>query len=446
MDHGDGEWTAVRDDATATLSRYLQFDTTNPPGDERAAAEWLAGQLAERGITQEVTLYEPADNRAAVVGRVAGSEALRPLILNHHIDVVSAEAERWTHPPFGGEVDEGYVWGRGALDTKGLGVVHLLALQRLVAQGASFRRPVIFLAVPDEETGGEQGMGWLVERHLEAWDPAWVWDEGVGGLNGFLGDAPIFAVSVAEKQIQHLRVVARGQAGHGSLPHDDNPTLTLLEALPRALRPRPMRANAVTAEMFAQLAETRDPFTAFLMRHLENPWVLRLLGPRLAASKTLNAMLRDTISLTMLQAGHQVNVIPERAEATLDCRLLPDTDPAEFRRWMEEALADERVTVEVVETSPATSVSPLDGPFNAAVRQAVAQHVPEAVVTPLQMPGGSDSRFFRARDVPAYGFAPFVLDMVEVDRVHGVDERLSVDNLELGVRIACDVIRALCVT
>ena len=438
-------WNTTREDAVATLTRYVQFDTSNPPGNEMAAAVWLKEQLNTRGITSAVTLYETAPGRAALIARIAGREPLKPLVLNHHMDVVPADPAQWSHPPFGGEVAEGYVWGRGTLDTKGLGVVHLLALERLIREGATFRRPIVFVAVPDEETGGSQGMRWLAEHHPDQLDAEWVWDEGGSGIKGLMGERPLFGVAVAEKQIQHLRLVATGSAGHGSMPHNNNANVTLLHALGRILRPHPMRVTRVTASMFREIAKTQRFPLSFLLRHTGNPLLLRLAGRRLAANKMLNAMLRDTISLTMLQAGYKINVIPEQAQAGIDCRLLPDTDAAEFRRWLERTIGDERIKVEAVETSLPTVISPIASPFFDAIRQAIARHVPDALTFPLQVPGGTDSRFFRARNIPAYGFGPFVLEMREIDRVHGVDERISIENLTLGVQIACDIVRELCV-
>jgi acetylornithine deacetylase/succinyl-diaminopimelate desuccinylase-like protein len=440
------DWETIREDAAATLSRYVQFDTSNPPGNEKPAALWLRGQLLERGITSDVTLHEPAAERAVLVGRIEGAETLKPLVLNHHMDVVPADPAQWSHPPFGGDVAEGYVWGRGAIDTKCLGVIHLLALEQLIRGGATFRRPIVFLAVSDEETGGALGMRWLVEHHLDELDPEWVWDEGGGGfvLKEF-GNRPMFGISVAEKQIQHLRLIATGESGHGSMPHDDNANVTLLRALERILRPRPMRINDVTAAMFREIGRSQGFPLSLLLRHVDNPLILKLVGRRLAANRRINAMLRDTISLTTLESGYKINVIPERAEAGIDCRLLPDTDAAQFHRWLNMTIADERVKVEEMETSAPTSISPIGDPFFETVRRVVVRHVPEAIVFPLQTPGGTDSRYLRARNVPGYGFGPFVLEMGELNRVHGIDERISIENLVLGVKIACDVIEELCV-
>jgi acetylornithine deacetylase/succinyl-diaminopimelate desuccinylase-like protein len=440
------DWDAVRQDAVETMSRYVQFDTTNPPGNEMPAAEWVRDQLLSRGITDDVTVHEPAPGRGLVVARIPGREPLKPLVVNHHMDVVAADPTQWTHPPFTGVVADGFVWGRGTLDTKSLGVTFLLGLELLLKEHGPLRRPVVFLAVPDEETGGKLGMRWLVERYLEELDPEWVWDEGSGGFKGVFGDRILFGIAVAEKQIQHLRLVATGRAGHGSMPHTNNANVTLLDALERVLRsPRPMRLNGVSAAMFRAFGDGQEFPLSFLLRHLSNPLVLRLAGGRLSSQAMLNAVLRDTISLTTLQAGYKVNVIPERAEAKIDCRLLPDTDADEFHRWLRERIADERVSVEVTESSPPSGVAPLDSAFYRAASAAVERHVPGAGVFPLQVPGGTDGRYFRQRGYAAYGFGPVILEPGDLGRVHGIDERISIDNLVLGVEMTRSIIRELCV-
>jgi acetylornithine deacetylase/succinyl-diaminopimelate desuccinylase-like protein len=440
------DWDAIGRDAVATLSHYVRFDTTNPPGAELAAAAWLADQLRARGITNDVAVHEPAAGRGLVVARIAGSEPLKPLLLNHHMDVVAADAAAWTHPPFSGAVVDGFVWGRGTLDTKNLGVIFLLALESLVKAGARFRRPVVFLAVPDEETGGKHGMRWLVERHGAELDPQWVWDEGGGGFKDMFGPGVFFGLTVAEKQIQHLTLIASGKPGHASMPHNDNANVTLLKALDRVLSaPRPLRVNDITAAMFRTIAPTqRFPASALLAR-LDRPWLLRLAASRLEADSSLNAMLRDTVSLTVLRAGYKVNVIPERAEAEIDCRLLPDTDAAEFHRWLQEHLADERIRVEVKQSSLPSGSAPLSGPFFDAVQASIQRHHPDAGIVPMLVPGATDGRYWRQRGCAAYGFAPVVLERADLGRVHGIDERISGDNLLTGIKMARDIIEELCV-
>jgi acetylornithine deacetylase/succinyl-diaminopimelate desuccinylase-like protein len=439
-------WDAIRNDAVATLSRYVQFDTTNPPGNELPAAEWLRDQLRDRGITRDVTIHEPAPGRGLVVGRIAGREPLKPLLINHHMDVVGADPAQWAHPPFSGVVADGFVWGRGALDTKNLGVVFLLALESLLKEGVRFRQPIIFLAVPDEEAGGHAGMRWLTERHLAELDPEWVWDEGSGGLRGMFGDRTMFGIAVAEKRPHNIRLIATGDPGHGSMPHVNNAVVTLAAALERVRRaPRPLHINAVTAGMFRALAGTQRFPASFLLRHLDRPAILRLLSGRLSADRLLGAVLRDTVSPTILRAGYKINVIPERAEAELDCRLLPETDAAEFVRWLEAVIGDKRVRVEAGEVAPPSGVAPLDGPFYAAVQRAVTAHAPGAGLFPLLVPGATDGRYFRQRGYAAYGFSPAILERADLGRVHGIDERISVENLILGVKMARDIILDLCV-
>lgn len=439
------KWDSVRERAVALMSQYVQIDTTNPPGNEMVAAEWLRDLLAESGVTSDVTIYETAPGRGVLVGHISGTEPLKPLVLNHHMDVVPADPALWSHPPFSGDVADGYVWGRGTLDTKGLGIMHLVALEQLRKEGVTFRRPVIFLAVCDEEVGGEKGMAWLVEHHAQDLDPEWVWDEGGMGLR-LKGDKVMFGVAVVEKKVLWLRLVAHGEAGHGSLPNPNNPNARLARALTRiADQRRRLRANDVAKLMLARLATTQPFPISALMRHASNPLVMSLIGSRVARSKLFAAMLQDTINITTLKAGYKTNVVPERAEATLDCRLLPETVEKAFTRWLETIISDDQIEIEVLEHPMPASVAPLSGGLMDAVVLAAEEHVPNSVTVPIQMPGASDSRFWRAIGVPTYGIGPFVISEEEAKLIHGVDERISIENLELGSRITYDVIRSLCV-
>jgi acetylornithine deacetylase/succinyl-diaminopimelate desuccinylase-like protein len=434
----------LRQDAIATMSRYVQFDTTNPPGNELPAAEWLRDQIIQRGITRDVVVHEPFPNRGLLIARIPGSEPLKPLMINHHIDVVAADPSQWTHPPFGGDLADDFVWGRGTLDTKDLGVIFMLALESLIKEGVKFRRPIVMTAVPDEEAGGS-GMKWLVENHASAIDPEWVWDEGSGGLKGMFGSGVMFAVAVAEKTVQWLKLIATGDPGHGSMPHNNNANVTLVNALKRiADSPRPMRVNATAAEMFKSVAATQKFPASFALRNLSHPLMLRLAAGRLESDKLTNALVRDTVSLNMLNAGYKVNVIPEKAEASLDVRLLPETDPDEFVRWLKTRINDDRIKIESIQSSPPSGVAPLDNPFYQAVTHAVNRHAPGAGVFPLLMSGATDGRYWRIRGYPAYGFGPCILERHDVSRVHGIDERISADNLLLGIKMTRDMLKELC--
>ena len=435
----------ILEDAVTTLSRYVQFDTTNPPGNEMPAALWLSDQLTNRGITKDIKVYEPVSGRGLVVARVSGRDALKPLMINHHIDVVTADPTKWSYPPFSGEVADGFVWGRGTLDTKGLGVMFVLALEALIKEGIKFRRPIIFTAVPDEEPGGDNGMRWLVENHLKEIDPEWVWDEGSGGVKNVFSPRVMFAVAVAEKQIYRVRIIATGEPGHGSMPHNNSANVTLIDALERIIgSPRPMRAGTAACAMFGVLAYEKKFPASIILRNLSNPLALKLAGKSLAAEKFISALFRDTVSVNVIKAGYQINVIPERAEAELDCRLLPETDAQEFHRWLIGRIADDRIKIEMIQTSPPSGVATLNSQFYQVVTSVIEKHSPGAGVFPLLMAGATDGRYWRERGYPAYGFTPMILERADIGRVHGIDERISIENLLLGIKMTKDIIRKLC--
>jgi acetylornithine deacetylase/succinyl-diaminopimelate desuccinylase-like protein len=432
-------------DAVAAMSRYVQFDTTNPPGNEMPAALWLSEQLTSRGITKDIKIYEPLSGRGLVVARIKGSEELKPLMINHHIDVVAADPAQWNYPPFSGICAEGFIWGRGTLDTKGLGIMFMLALEDLIKEGIKFRRPIIFTAVPDEEPGGDNGMRWLVENHLKDIDPEWVWDEGSGGFKDVFSPRIMFAVAVAEKQIYRFRLIATGDPGHGSMPHNNSANVTLIDALERIIRvPRPMRAGAAACAMFGALSGEKKFPASFMLRNLSNPLALKLAGKSLAAEKFTNALFRDTVSVNVIKAGYQINVIPERAEAEIDCRLLPETDAQEFHRWLMSRIADDRIKMEMIQTSPPSGVAPLNSRFYQAVTSIVEKYSPGAGVFPLLMAGATDGRYWRQRGYPAYGFTPVILERGDIGRIHGIDERVSIENLLLGIKMTKDIIKMLC--
>jgi len=313
-----------------------------------------------------------------------------------------------------------------------------------VQEGVVFTRPVVYTAVPDEEDGGRLGTDWLVAQHLTDLNPAWVWDEGSMGVSGMLPGRVLAGVSVAEKCVLQAVITATGESGHGSSPKTDSAPMRLLRALPKVLAPRPLRLNAVTRQMWRGIATAQTGLQRWLLRHLHRWPLLPLLGERVAANGLLGAMMRDTLSLTQLDAGSRPNVIPASARAVLDCRLLPDTNVAAFRAWLAGSLATEHCTVEIVNKGDSGGISPLDGALYTAIAASVRAHIPEALVVPLQMPAASDARFYRQRTIPAYGLTPIVVPAAEITAVHGVNERISLANLELGIRVTHDVIQALC--
>ncbi len=436
------DWGHVRRRATELLSEYIRIDTTNPPGNEAAAARMLTTTLAAEGIAAE--LYEPAPGRANLVARLRASAPHdRPLLLMHHMDVVGANRDTWRVPPFGGDVRDGYVWGRGAIDDKGLGTMHLMAFLLLAKSAVPLSRDVILMAVSDEEEGGTLGARWMTENHWDDIDCEYVWDEGGAGSRGVVGDAEIFSISVWEKRSMVLRLTARGPGGHGATA-----TRTAVDRLVGALhrlqgRRAGVRFNAVTREFFRRIGATRPAPLSWLIRGAASPVLRPILSAQANRVPIINAMLRDTIATTILEAGDKANVSPDTATATLNARLLPDTDPDLFVDEVRRAVGDS-VDVEVLDLTEASPASPADSGLFGAMERAIASEVPDAVVVPMQTPFVTDSRFFRLKGAKAYGLIPAILTPDELSTVHGVDERISIDNLVLGTRITYETLMRLC--
>jgi len=437
------DWEAVGREAAQLLARYVQIDTTNPPGNERLAAEFLAQVLRQRGF--EPRLYESGPGRANLVARVRGGEERGPLLLLHHMDVVTANAGDWSHDPFGGDLCDGCLYGRGTLDMKGFGVMQLLALDLLRRSGRPLRRDVILMAVSDEEMEGNYGTGWMVDRHWDDIRPEVVWDEGGYGVSGFVGEGCVFLVAVAEKRVLWPRLVARGEPGLASIPRGNNPVDLLARALERIrTHPQPPRLTPVSREMLKRLADAIDFPQSLLLRHVDNPLVWPLAGRALTRQPETNAMLRNLVTPTQLQAGSKENVIPGRAVAGLDVRLLPDEDVDAFLARLKRTITDDRVAIELDQRPVESSVSPFEGEFFSALERVLRREVPGCLVVPTLTPGGTDSRFFRQRGVAAYGLIPIAIDLGELNRMHGIDERISLDNLRLGTHVVYGVLQDLC--
>jgi acetylornithine deacetylase/succinyl-diaminopimelate desuccinylase-like protein len=320
------DWTGLGADAVKTLQAYIRIDTSNPPGDVTKAADFLASILEREGIP--VKRYQSAPGRSILLARLKGIGSAKPIVLLHHMDVVPTDPSRWKHKPFGGEIADGVIWGRGAMDMKGIGVAHLYAFIALKRQKVPLNRDVILMAVPDEEIGGALGAKWMRENHYADFEPEYILDEGgFGSRDLFAPGKLVFGISVAEKKIIWLKLTAEGVAGHGSQPHDRNPNDRLIRALSRLLaEPLPTSSFSVLDTLKARVGT-------------------------LAANKFNNAIQHSTISITSFRSGvgepPKVNVIPSIAEATLDCRVLPGTSKDQWLKEIARRLGDTDVKIEV---------------------------------------------------------------------------------------------------
>ncbi|MEX1022521.1 MAG: M20/M25/M40 family metallo-hydrolase, partial [Dehalococcoidia bacterium] len=427
------DWPAVAAEALEVLRGYLRIDTSNPPGREAPAARYLAAILEAEGIATEV--IEIAPEREAVVGRIRGDGSKRPLMLASHIDVVPVRREFWSVDPFGGEVRDGRILGRGAVDMKGVGVMHLFAMILARRLALPLTRDLVFLAVPDEETGSDRGMAWLVQHRPDLFDVEFSLNEGASGLDEF-GDAPshLFEVAVTEKAMSPLRLRVVGTPGHGSKPAADNPIVTLLGAVARLAEwTRPV---------------TYTPETRAYLARLEAAGVIddaqdgSAIEGAVTASPDTEAAFTNTVNVTMFHAGEKNNMIPAFAEAELDCRLLAGQDPEDWRRQVVARIDDPRVEVTFIyDHEPAPAVSEWDTDLSRAIDAVLREAFEDAVVVPATSIVGTDSRFLRPLGVPSYGFIPCLLSQAERDGFHGNDEFLTVDNFNMGLEVMFEVVR-----
>lgn len=439
------DWTAIENDAARLLSRYIQFDTTNPPGNEALALEFLAEWLLARGF--EPLLLWSGEQRANLVVRLRSraEPSAPPILLYAHADVVPASPTDWSVPPFGGHIKHGYVWGRGALDDKGLGVIFLQTLDLLKKLAVPLRRDVILLIAADEELRSQHGVAWLLDHHPDLIKAEFVWDEGGLGLRQpALPERYLYGIAVAEKKAMTVRLVAQGTPGHAALPQQNNPQDRLVRALNRiSVWQRPARLTGPVIDMLHTLAPTRSRYEAALFSRAEKPLLWPLLRPLLEANPFFGPLIRNTVNLTLLRGGQASNVISAQAEAKLDIRLLPDEDPLALLADLRSVIADSKVSVEAEEIPLPHPTTSTDTDFFRALVQTLREQAPPGLVLPYLTPGATDSRFFRRAGMQAYGFMPMLLDSAELSRIHGIDERVSTANLRWGIQLVLETLQKL---
>jgi acetylornithine deacetylase/succinyl-diaminopimelate desuccinylase-like protein len=440
---GNPDWNKIDAEALGYFQSYLRFDTSNPPGDTSAAIAYLKQILDKEGIENQAFTSKPG--MVNLVARIPGPPGVKPFLLMSHADVVPAVARDWKHPPFAAEIADGFVWGRGAIDNKAHGIMALMTMLALRRSGVKLKRGVVMMVNADEEAGGDNGAGWMAANHWDAFDPAFAVNEGGEATPNWLGSRGVtFRVAVSEKRVAWLRLVVHGHARHGSMPNADNPNLILINALARVLAsPPPFRVTPVFGEAMTALAPKMDFPASFELAHLSWPYMMDIAARGPLSKYTVQALMHDTVAPTLLSAGMKVNVIPSTAEAGLDCRLLPDSDADAFMRQLRSLLGP-RVAVEFMQKPDPSPTSPTSGEAWDAIKQVVATDFVDTLAVPSPMSGGTDSRFLRVKGVPAYGFVPIILPPREAERIHGVDERLSIENLDRGIRATYDLTMKLC--
>src|SRR5262245_7149747 len=436
-------WDEVQREALDLFIQYLKVDTTNPPGNEIHAAAFFADILKREGVEYQV--FEPYPGRGVIWARVRGDGSKRPIILLNHTDVVPYDKEFWTVEAFGGAVKDGFIYGRGAMDMKSLGMAQFVTLLTLKRAKIPLKRDVIFLATADEEAGGMKGAGWFAKNHRELIANAeFLINE--GGNNIVEPDGRVTAIGVgpSEKAPAWLRLTATGEPGHGSTPRPDSSVNRLLRALNRLLDyTPPIRFTPVVEQSFRSVApllpDRQAEKYANIREAIKDPEFLRQLD----SDPFARSVIRNTISITMLQGSNKINVIPPAAYAEIDTRLVPGE---KLDRWIAElrgVIRDDSIKIEPTLSFEANA-SPTDTELVAAVAAISKQRYPEAIVAFPVLAGFTDSHYFRDLGVMSYGFSPFVGSQRELGGgYHGNDERIGKKAYAEGVKFFYDVVERL---
>jgi acetylornithine deacetylase/succinyl-diaminopimelate desuccinylase-like protein len=438
-----GDTAGLAREANVWLAQLIQFNTTNPPGNEDAAAKYVAGILAKEGITPEILEVMPG--RSAVVARMrssAISDPARALLLVAHMDVVGTDRSRWSVDPFGAVIKDGYIYGRGALDDKSMLAANLATFVGLKRANARLNRDVIFLATDDEEGGGDASIKTLIAKNWDKFAAGFAINEG-GEVVMKGGKVQYVAVQASEKVSVSVAVVAKGTAGHASVPTKDNAVVHLAAAVAKIGNySAPVHFTSIVRRYFEGMAAISDDEIAKWMRSLETPdrgeHAQRVLSE---TNPQWGAMLRDTISPTMLNAGVRPNVIPGEARAILNIRLLPGDTVDVLLGELGRLVNDPQVRLEVQPNGGlAAPPSSLESEFYAAITKVAAQEFAGAPVLPYQSPWATDSAQLRLHNVQAYGLWPFPITEEDLKRMHGDDERLSITSFNKGVDLLARIV------
>lgn len=441
----------VEREVTNLLSDLIRINTTNPPGNETEAAKYLAETLEKEGFKCE--LFESTPGRGSIITRIKGTGEKPNLLLLSHLDVVAANPKEWSVDPFEGVVKDDFVWGRGALDMKSMTAMEVMVMKLLKRNKMKLKGDVILAATADEEKGGEAGAGWLVRNHPEKIRADYVINEG-GGLAIPIEGKNIYTIQTAEKGILWFKIKAKGRPGHGSVPGTaDNAILRMNRVVEKLGNYRAKMTVVPTVKQFlSQITKENKTVQQALMLLLQNPdmgdQILDMLAEKdKAMAEELRASLRMTIAPTIIHGGIKENIIPSECEAVFDCRVLPGQTPTEAMDEIKGLMPDadlEKLEFETIQAND-SSESPANTPLYELIVKVMKEFEPNCSVAPILLTGGTDSRFFRKIGSICYGFQPLRSDMPYgeiLKTIHGIDERISIENLVFGTSVLYNVVES----
>jgi acetylornithine deacetylase/succinyl-diaminopimelate desuccinylase-like protein len=422
---------------TRLLAELIRIDTSNPPGNEEGAVNYLEAILKKEGMSSHIEMPEP--RRANIISRIKGKKPGKPVVLLGHLDVVPAHDEGWIEPPFSGAIRDGFIYGRGAIDMKSQVIGHLISFVKLQRSGVVPERDIIFLATADEEVSGALGAEYMFQKVDDLGSASFVLSEG-----GFVmeEDGRIHGrISVGEKQVCQFRITATGQGGHGSMPHGDSANEKILRAAYRIIEStQPLKATPIVTQYLNGILKGKKVGKMHFST-LKNALKDDVFKSYVDKSPVVNALLRNTVTPTMLKSGEKINVIPSEGAVYFDARIFPETTHDSFLKHMAK-IAGPDVHVESIQKTYSVPSS-FKTPYFINIAKAVKGVNGAIPVLPFLTTGATDLRHFRARGVPAYGFFPVRLSEDDHMRMHSVNERLSVKDLEEGQIAMDDIVKFL---
>lgn len=425
------------DPTAALLVDLIHANTSNPPGNEGSIAELLAPRFKALGFEIDI-VATPEPGKSHFIARLRGDGSKRPVLLAAHADVVGVEREKWTVDPFGGVIKDGYVFGRGAIDFKGGMAVFARAALMLAEQKVPLARDVIFLAEADEE-GGLYNTSWLAQGHWPKIECEFSLNEGGWIIKRADGRVQYVSISTADKISIAIVLTARGTSTHSSMPRPDNAIFTLARALAKlADHQTEVTLTPSTRQFFLTLAKTSAPPMSEHFRNLTSGdgELVRRADQEISKDPLLHAIMRNTIAPVLMDAGFRTNVIPGSAEATVNVRIIPGTNPADIVREFEGVIGDPRVEVRLAASPPpSVPASPETTDLYRALEKQARVQFPGVEVTSYLFQAGTDARAWRSRGVPTYGIYPYAIDAEDLTRMHGNDERVSVESLRQGTEM-----------
>ena len=434
-------WPTYQDLAVDLMRQYLRIDTSNPPGNEIEAAKFFKAIFDKEGIQSEVFEYKPG--RANIIARLKGNGSKRPIILLNHTDVVTADPSAWRVNPFSAEIVDGSIYGRGALDMKGEGLLQLMTMIILAREKAALSRDVIFLATADEEVKDE-GSIWMIANKSDLFkDAEYLLTEGGDNLLAD-GKVKFVGVDVAEKAPFWLQLTAKGQSGHGSRPISDSAPNRLIRAMAKIIAyESPIKLLPAVEKFFQDIAPLQSEPLRSKFANIRNSLKDPVFVSELARDREYNFLLRNTISMTMLNGSKQTNVIPTEASCNLDVRLLPGENPKDFLAELSRVIGDPEIKIENVNTFKPPNSSPIETELFRTIARVTKLHHPEALITTKMLSGYTESQLYRQLGIISYGWAPIYRTVEENEGVHGNNERITVKNVREGTREFYEVVREI---